>query len=558
MKQRSCTSIIVAVAIGCAAPAAAQDRPAPGTLPPARVRLSLPGAWLPGSAAAGTNQAGQAVTAVSSSRVEADLQALVAQALRLNLPLEGERMTPEIARAAADAARAVFEPTVQFSPGFAFGSETIQTESGPVTSTTSAFSYASGLSGALPYSSLAVAGSLPTGTKYSVALDLRRRGESPARRQDHSVEVDSQVTLAFAQPLLRGAGSSIASAEIRAADLSARAAMRRFSRLEEETVAAVEQAYWALALAEAREAVERESLERAVTLLTRNEHLVRLALVPEVDLLTAQQAVAVREAAVTEAARLRRDAAERLLFGVYGREAPDRLRMAEHLGAGAPVVPPLVPPLEQVEAEALSRRPDLVAAREEAALGGVRVEIAQSDLKPSLQLMGSYTAAVTNAAGLRMWGTERIGDAALTGWQGGLVLTVPVGNRLAKAGHEQAILARSQKEVSVSALENDIRLQVRQAGRAITEGTRRLTQAESALALARRQYDAENRRLALDLTDSFRLLQVEQVVADASRAAIEARYALALAIVDYHLAIGGNAQRYVAAGASRRPLERSP
>jgi outer membrane protein TolC len=518
MKQRTCTSIIVAVTIGCAASAAAQDRPAPGTPPPA---------------------------AVSPSRVEADLPALVAQALRRNLRLEGERMTPEIARAAAGAARAGFEPTLQFSPGFAFGRETIQTAAGPVTGTTRAISYANGLSGALPYSSLAVAGSLPTGTRYSVALDLARRSESPARRQDHGVEVDSQVTVSFAQPVLRGAGTSIARAEIRAADLSARAAMRRFSRLEEETVSAVEQAYWALAQAEASEAVERESLERAVALWTRNEQLVRLGLVPEVDLLTAQQAVAVREASVTETARLRRDAAEALIFRVYGREASDRLATAGQLGVRAPVVPPLVPPLEQVEAEALRRRPDLIAARDDVAVGGVRVEIARSDLEPSLQLTGSYTAAVTNAARLRLWGTDRMGDAAVTGWQGGLVLTVPVGNGLGKAGYRQATLARSQQEAAVAALENDIRLQVRRAGRAILEGTRRLTQTEAALALARRQYDAENRRLALGLTDSFRLLQVEQVVADASRAVIEARSALASAISDYHLAIGGNAERYV-------------
>lgn len=524
MRQRSCTSILVAVAIGSAAPAAAQDRPAPGSPP----------------------------------RVEADLPALVAQALGRNLRLEGERMTPEIAHAAADAARAGFDPTIQFSPGFAFGSETIQTAAGPVTSTTSAVSYANGLSGALPYSSLGVAGSLPTGTKYSVALDLARRSESPARRQGYGVEVDSQVTVSLAQPLLRGAGTSIARAEIRAADLSARAAMRRFSRLEEETVAAVEQAYWALAEAEASEAVERESLERAVALWTRNEQLVRLELVPEVDLLTAQQAVAAREAAVTEAARLRRDAAEVLVFLVSGRDPADRLAVAGQLGVRAPVVPPVVPPLDQVEAEALARRPDLIAARDEVALGGVGVEIARSDLKPSLQLTGSYTAAVTNAARPRMWGTDRIGDAAVTGWRGGLVLTVPVGNRLGKAGYRQATLARSQEEAAVAALENDIRLQVRRAGRAIVEGTRRLTQTEAALALARRQYDAENRRLALGLTDSFRLLQVEQVVADASRAAIEARYALASAISDYHLAIGGNAERYVAAGASRQPPERSP
>lgn len=484
------------------------------------------------------------------ARVEADLKTLVADALERNLALRTERLVPDIAAAEVRAARAAFEPTVQFSPGFGLGRQTVGTAAGPLTSTTSRLWYGNALSGALPYSSLSVAGALPTGTTYSVAFDSERHGERPAQRQQHAVEVDTQLTVSFAHPLLRGAGASMARAEIRAADLTARAATARFNRLAEATVAAVERAYWALAHAEASERVERESLQRAQTLANRNEQLVRLGLVAEVDLLTATQAVAARQALVTAAASSRRDAAERLIFFVYGLEAADRLAGAETLSVSAPVVPPTLPSLQEAERAALARRPDLSAAREDAAEGDVRVEVAQSDLRPGLQVTGSYTAAASNAAAVRLWGAERVGDLAVTGWQAGLVATVPLGNGRAKAGYQQAVLERSRREVGVAAVEHDIRLEVRQAMRAITEGSQRLAQTETALALAERQYDAELRRLELGLSDSFRLLQFEDVVGDANRAVIEARYVLAFAVSDYHLALGGNAERYVAASAS--------
>lgn len=522
-----CCSVVATIAVACGISVAAQDVPPP-----------------PAPAGA---PARQTVTPVG---VEADLKALVADALDRNLPLLAERVVPEVARARTRAARGAFEPAVQFSPGLGRGSQTTQTASGPVTSTTSRFWYGNAVSGALPYSTLSVAGELPTGTTYNVAFDSNRRGEFPARLQEHGVEVDSRLTVSFAQPLLRGAGTSIARADIRSADLSARAATRRYERVAEQTVAAVERAYWVLAFANASEAVERESLARAAALLGRNQRLVALGLAPQVDLLTSRQAVSAREAAVTEAVRSRRDAAERLVFLVYGRQATDRLAAAEGLRVSAPVVAPMVPAVDEAEAEALGRRADLAAAREDVAISQVRVEVARSDLKPSLQLTGSYTAAASNAARLRVWGTDRVGDVAVTGWQGGLVFTVPVGNAVGKAGYQQALLGRSQQELAVLALENDIRLAVRQAARAIAEGTRRLAQAEEALTLARLQYEAETKRLELGLCDAFRLLQFEQVVADSQRAAIEARYALAFAISDYHLAVGGNTQRYLAAGPS--------
>jgi outer membrane protein TolC len=484
----------------------------------------------------------------ASARAEADLGTFVRDALEHNLSMRAERTTPGIAEAEAMAARAAFEPTLRLAPGVAIGSQKVNTAAGSVTSTTSQAWFGGGLSGALPYSSLSVAGTLPTGTTYDLSFDSMRRGERPAQIQQHPVEVDTQLTASFAHQLLRGSGASMARAEIRSADLGARAATARLGRLGELTVAAVERAYWALAHAEANERVERDSLQRATTLASRNAELVRLGLVAEVDLLTARQAVAARDATVTQATTDRRDAAERLIFLVYGRDAVDRLPAAETLTVSASVVAPALPSVDDAEAAALASRLDLGAARDDAAEGDLRVEVARSDLRPGLQATASYTAVARNASGVRIWGANRIGDLAVTGWQGGLVATVPLGNSVGKAGYQQAVLERSTRRVAVEAVEQAIRLEVRRAMRAITEGARRLQQTDEALALARRQYEAETRRLELGLSDSFRLLQFEQVVGDAHRAVIDAQHALAVAISDYQLAVGGSTARYGVAG----------
>jgi len=486
---------------------------------------------------------GPVAAPTTSTPVLADL---VRAAAARNLTIAAAKFTPEISAAGIQGAKGVFDAQFHLQPGFGRSSQTIVTADGSVVSSVATTTLNGGAGGLLPYSAATVAGSLPTGTQYGLSLESARqsmRPVSPLGMADPA-QVDTALTLSLSQPLLRGAGSRIARAGIRSATLVAQSSREGFARVIDVTVADVETAYWSAVYARALERVAEESLLRANTLLERNQQLLTLQLVANIDLLTVRQGVAVRQAELTEASRQRADAVDALLFVVYGREASAHLADAIDLDAALPEQAPVTPHDEAALLAALRDRQDL----REAVLGLDRsrldVDVSRDGLRPSLNLVGSYTAVTNNVSSLRPFGASRIGDVASAGWQGGLLFTLPVGNNIAKAAHQQSVLAQSQQEAAVAAIENQIRQDVRQALRAIQMSGVRARQTTEALQLAIEEYDAENQRLRLGLSDSFRLLQFEDHINDAQQAQLEARFSLAQALVNFDLARAASAAKY--------------
>ena len=204
---------------------------------------------------------------------------------------------------------------------------------------------------------------------------------------------------------------------------------------------------------------------------------------------------------------------------------------------------PSLPGAEQALAGALRGRLDLREAELQVDRSHVGIEVARDGLRPGLNLSAWYTALTDNVSSLRPFGTDRLGDVASAGWQAGVSVTLPVGNNVAKAGFRQATLVRSQQEAVVATVQSQIRQQVRQAVRAIQMSGDRVRQSTEALEFALAESSAENQRLQLGLSDSFRLLQFEDLINDAQQAQLAARFSLAQAMVSFDLARGESAVR---------------
>jgi outer membrane protein TolC len=477
------------------------------------------------------------------------LTTLVEEALNRNLALLSDSRTPRIADSEIQAAGSVFNPTATFSSSYLWQSRATFGEDGRVPGSVSTTTFGGNIGAALPYSAVSVVGGLPTGTRYSVSLQSARRTEQPLVAQINAVEFDTALTVSLSHPLLRGSGTTIATADIKTARLAAAASRGRFARLVQEFVAQVETAYWGLEFTETSEATARESLERAQVLLGRNQRLEQLQLIAAVDTLVARQGVAARQATLVDAIRQRRDTADALMFLVYGREAAARVRTEEIAAVHARIEAPSPPSLDQAEAEALSRRPDLLALREDLGRLHLVEQVAKNGLLPGLNLTGSVTTQTQNASRVQLWGVDRAGDVRSAGWQCGIEFALPLGNDLAKARHAQATLRLTQQELALASVENAVRNEIRQAVRGITSSVERLEYANEAVTLAQQQYKSETQRLDLGLTDSFRLLQYEDQVAAAQLEEARARFALASAMSAYSLATVHNTDRYPAASA---------
>lgn len=464
---------------------------------------------------------------------------LVNDGLSGNLTLLNAIVGSRSVRAGEVLARSIYDPTLSADGDYSDDGQTLSVSDGV------SFGDLRAADGGV-----AVAGATPLSTTYSASLvaswqdqsltELLSDGASP-------VTTTTTLSLSLTQPLLRGRGRAIIGAPLESARIASGAADQRLARQVEVSIADFETAYWTLGLAEAIEDTAMRSYSRALEVLQRNQQMRELELIAEPDLITAQRAVASRATELTQATQTRRDAAEALIFLIYGERADDRiLQTGPRIRTDGELPEP--PPVGAYEefGGVIGTRHDVQAARYDVDQSRVDLRVAENDTLPSLDLSGSYAATSETDGPLRLLVAGSTG-LDVDGWQAGAVFTYPIGNHEAAGRRAQAALAVDGSELVLSAVENAALQDVRQAGRAILAEQQALSQARLALQYAQQQYDAGRQQLQLGLIDSFRLLQMEDDVVEGELAEIRARYSLAQAITRYQLALGTIDDKYPAA-----------
>ena len=453
---------------------------------------------------------------------------LAATALAREVTLRARAYDAEIARADVLDARSAFDPVLQLR-GDASGAD--------VASLTSDGRLRQRLRGRTLSSNLA--GNTPWSTQYAASLESVWRGQNPLTTQGNLNEYDNLLTFAVTQPLLRGFGAASGQEQVSAATSGLRATEAQLRRLAELTVADVERLYWVLEQRQEEEAVAEQSLWRAETLVRRNTELRKLDKVTENDLTTARLGVAERRNALVRAVQSRQDATDDLISFAYGDKAREQYSQGDRVfrAVDAPVLALELPPAAQAESLALIARNDLAAARLNLERYRQLRNLSRNTLLPTVNLTGSYTTIVNNASSVRLR-ASRLGDVESSGWSMGLSARVPLANSSARATAVQQNALYAQQAITISGVENQVRNEVHQARRAVETGGRVLALADTAVALGQQQFSMEVQRLDLGLSDSFRLLQQEEQIANAQFAQIAARYELALAVMRFEVASG--------------------
>jgi outer membrane protein TolC len=475
------------------------------------------------------------------------LRALVLDALRYNLTLRSASASTRSIETGVQASKSAFDPQFQVSPLYANTPMMLLAQPGVVLSGTQETNQvSSGLSGTLPFS-----------TQYSVSLQTSRQTQTNAHLLAPGIlspSVNSTLTLTLAQPLLRGRGRSLAQAPVDLASLAGQSARARLGRTSEQTIAAVESGYWSLGLAQAVERISRDSYHRAQELMARNEKMRELKLIAEVDAITSRRGVQQRLTSLTEATRQRQDAAERLIFLVYGEYATDRLKNEPALNTEAPAADLAnLLPVADLEERALRERRDYQAAKLDLSQSEILKRVARNSLQPDARLTTSFSSETLGTDSFRLSGTSRPGDLEQSDWRVGLNISYPLGNRAAKAAYAKARYDTDVQSASLAAAEAQVRSEVRAAARAIEADRERLAQASLSFTYAKEQYEAGQAQLRLGLIDSFRLLQMEEDVANAELVLEQTRYDLAIALSSFGLAMGTSQEQYLTRGPNPSP-----
>jgi outer membrane protein TolC len=322
-------------------------------------------------------------------------------------------------------------------------------------------------------------------------------------------------------------------------------------RTVEETIASVESAYWSLGFAEANERLSRDSYARARDLLARNDKMRELNLISEVDAITSRRGVQQRLASLTEAVRVRQDAVERLVYLVYGESGAGHLTDEPVLHTEPPPLDyPHPPPMADLEEHALRERRDFEAARLGLSQSEILKRLAKNSLQPDARLIASYSAQTLGTDRFRLFSTSRPGDLEQNDWRVGLSFSYPLGNRASRATYARTRYDADVQAAALASTEVLVRSEVRSAARAIEANGQRLAQAQLGFTYAKQQYEAGQKQLQLGLIDSFRLLQMDEDLANAELVLEQTRFELALAFSSFELAMGTIEQKYPSGGSN--------
>lgn len=386
----------------------------------------------------------------------------------------------------------------------------------------------------------AVSGKLITGTQYQVAFNVNKEETT---FNDFIEEWEGHVTLSLTQPLLRGFGIGVNRTRILAARNSQAASLEQVRRTVMTTVSDVIRAYWDLVGAIETLRVREESLQNAERLLQINERRFEIGSAAAIEVLQSKAGVATRQSDLIAARSMvsdREDVLKRLLFLRDGEgfanfriNPVDRPSVA---GAEEAIVAEFESAVDESLRRAMENRPELAMARLDIDTAGLQRRRARNDMLPQVDVGGSASSGGRDHYVSRMLTGVRDRDDYT--YSVTIQGSMPIGNRAARGAYHRTEMELRQAEQRyqqrVQEIELDVRLAARNAvtNKILVESNRQTRVLQEANVIA------EERRLQLGVTTSYRVLQVQEDLTAAQTQEVQALVNYQKALTDVLLAEG--------------------
>jgi outer membrane protein len=425
--------------------------------------------------------------------------------LQSNQRLKVSAFTPDIARANVLAEYGRFDPALTFRRSYS-ESEVPVFPSPLVTQLTQTDDY-----------SLSLGGVTPWGLSYSLAATANNE------RGTFNRFTDSYVTfggVTVTQPLLRGFGFGANLASLRIAKADRGIADWQHRQTVIEAITNIILAYNGLAQARENVVIAELSRDLSAQLVDQNQKRNRIGQISDADVIQARARLASREEQVLFARRAAADVQNqfRQLIGdadLSGNAPPLEL---EKLAPAAPVTVDVAADLKK----ALELRPDYQAARLGVARRQVNSALAQNQLLPRVDFVGSYgySGLDPNFATAR----RQVRNEDARAYSAGVVVSLPLTFAEGRGRARAAKLSLRQSEADLVRLEQDIAVDVAAAAGQIDTTRQRVAVTRTALDLAQQELAAEQKKLQ---AGSGRTLDV--LIAQEQLASVQSSYARALA-----------------------------
>lgn len=454
---------------------------------------------------------------------------LVDVALTYNFRLESSRRNVEIARSNVRSAEAPFIPFVDLVGGSRFSERNTNRsyDEGGVTRQTNTLQTDAGVESGV---------NLPTGGQVSLGADASRTDTTTLGRfgTDSGRDYASQADIRFIQPLLRGGGMDVGTAQLRSARINEMNRLLADRLTERDVITGVISAYFGLLQRSRELQVSRDAITERLRFLEETQIKYDVGRVDESEILRAETSY------LSELER-----------AIGRRRALDDQRESILLLLGLPLDTPVsfiditdeltergrvdVPADGAVVEEALNQRLELMQLDLGIALSEIDYQVDRNALLPQLDFDAGY-------------GRSDIGDSFTnsfgwrdSGWDAGLALRIPLINIQRREAAKRSRLSLDQSLTDRLSAERDITQEVLNNRRQVLTTEAQLTVLRRNVEQARKSLELINGRFEVGFASVTEVRLAQDDLFEA-----ETRYSNTL--LNYQIAL---ARLYVALG---RPL----
>ncbi|MGD0215865.1 MAG: TolC family protein [Terriglobales bacterium] len=318
------------------------------------------------------------------------------------------------------------------------------------------------------------------------------------------------------------------------------------------TVDQIENMYWDLVYAYENVKVQEENIAFAQKTLSDTKKQVEIGTLAPIEVVRAQSTVASDQQTLT-LARTNLQRQQLLMKNALSRTLVDPvLADAEVIPTSIMEVPAEEPvsPTEQLVNDALSHRADLAEARINLTNTDISNKAIRNALLPSLDAFAYYSGngvggtqnpnyvCITEPSFCTVPGGPAYVPVPATGYTDtlnqlvnstapdkgvGLQLTIPLRNRVAQANQVRSEFEYRQAQLHIQQIENQVRIEVRNAQFGVQENRASVASAQAALDLARQSLDAEQKKYALGASTSTLVLQNQTALTQAAVTLVSAK-----------------------------------
>jgi outer membrane protein len=375
------------------------------------------------------------------------------------------------------------------------------------------------------------------GTNLSVGFN-NNRVSTPNTEELFHPSLGTALRVQISQHLLQGFGFAPNTRFIQIAKNNREISDVAFRLQITSTVDQIENIYWDLVFAYENVRVQKEQLAFAQKTLSDNQKQVQIGTLAPIEVVRAQSTVATNQQTLT-LALTNLELQQLLMKNALSRTLVDpALADAEVIPTSTMELPAqeAVIPTQDLVNDALGHRPELAEARINLSNTDISNKAIRSALLPTLDAFAYYSGNGVNTSyqdSLSQLVNSTAPDKGV-----GLSLTIPLRNRAAQSTQVRSEFEYRQAQLRIQQIENQIRIEVRNAQFGVQQNRASVASAQAALDLGRQSLDAEQKKYALGASTSTLVLQNQAAMTQAEVTLVSAQAAYEKAEVELDRAIG--------------------